>query len=518
MGVVTFKLETDEARAVQGFLRLVDAQKKVNTEAAKGGRLGKQFNKGLQTGLNRNISQLKRMAVGFFGVQAAIAVARKIWGTFQEDIKKSVESMKAFQKEFINLQFLGQNFLDPGLKKRIFAASTATGISAPEIAVGMTALKSKTAFLNKLPIAEQRRIRGEMFSEELKLRKTTTSTLPELIDIRGKLASAFPKLTARGQTNIIHQLISDAAVVSAGDIAPSAPRMFLAGKAGGLTARESAGMGAFMTAKTGTAAEAGTAMRRIALKLLLKDPGEQEAIRKLAFGETDPTAGRKNLMSMAGIKKDDNVLTRINKLAVLHKKEPLSAQQFQNLVGMRGATQLRATLDDVSTLNAMVKSFTTGTGPERDIVGDKLEVVRATDPTFNLFEAGEKAAASLAEAQQKPAHLIRKNLADILEARRVAAGGGWMQTVADYWGRGVGVALDTFGYTTAEASVQILAGRLQYQEGLSAKDADVEASRQLGLTVPTPQDAAAQKQTTDALFQGGNDVPAVPNYNRDDSP
>ena len=259
MGMVTFKMTSDEASAVNGFMRLVDAQKKVNAEVRKGSKAGKLFNQGLAGGLKSNVRSLGRMAAGLVGIGSAIAAGRRAWRLYQEDIRKSVESMKAFQKEFVNLQFLGEHFKDPGLRKRTHALARRTGVAAGEIASGSYALESMTGFLGDRPAAEQQRIRGRMLSEMLRLRKTTSATVAEMAPMFAKMRSFYPGLTARGQANISHYMMDQAAVRDVGELTPVAPKMFQAGRIGEVDARTAAGVGAFMTAKTGSAAESATA-------------------------------------------------------------------------------------------------------------------------------------------------------------------------------------------------------------------------------------------------------------------
>jgi len=426
MGVVTFKMTSDEAAAVNGFMRLVDAQKKVNTEVAKGGKAGKLFNQGLQGGLNSNIRSLGRMAAGFVGIGTAISVGRSAWRLFQDDIKKGTDSIVAFQKAFVGLQFLGDTYKDPKKRERIFATAKRTGIEAGEIAMGEEGMKSMTAaYLGGKSPAEQKRILAKMNSEVRRLRKTTSSTVPELVPMYAKMRSFYPDLTARGQTNISHKMIEEAAVTSAAEIVPYAPKMFEAGKLGKLSARQAAAFGAFLTSKTGSAADAATASRRIAMKVMLSDPDEAEAIRNLAFGAPDPTSGRKGLMKKAGVSGGDNALDRLYKLAGLNKKSPLSVQALKDIAGERGAGQLNAILNDPEGLKAMVERFETQTVASRDIVGDKLAHVRGTDKTFPRLEAGERGQAAIEAAKQDPDALLWSNLDTSYERIRRETKGGW---------------------------------------------------------------------------------------------
>ena len=69
-------------------------------------------------------------------------------------------------------------------------------------------------------------------------------------------------------------------------------------------------------------------MEILTRKIMLKDPDEQEAMRKLAFGAADPLAGRKNILKRAGVLATDNAIARFEKLAALNARTPLTNQEL----------------------------------------------------------------------------------------------------------------------------------------------------------------------------------------------
>jgi hypothetical protein len=508
MGQVVFKMSSDEAAAVNGFMRLVDAQKKVNREVTKGGKAGKLFNQGLKGGLNSNVRVLGKMLASVVSIGAAIGVGRRAWRLFKDDIRDSVNSMKQFQNAFIQLQFLGDNYKSPGLRKKIHGLAKSSGVGAGEIALGANALQSMTGYLDGKGPAAAGKIRGRMLSELTRLRKTTPATIDQMTPMFAKMRSFYPGLTARGQSNITNYMIEQAGVSNVGELTPVAPKMFSAGKIGGMDARTAAGMGSFMTHKTGSAAEAATAMRRISLKLMLKDPDEAEAIRSLAFGATDPTAGRKNLMKNAGVVSGDNAYQRILKIAELNKTSPLSVQSKKDLVGERGAAQLNALLENPEALDAMVQRFKAKTGPQFDMVGKKLAAVSGGDATYRAIEAGKRGQAGIAAAQQRPANLLWENFDTSLQRIRKESGGGF----GSYLDLGMSMRkAETQNFLGADVKDNLtknLANALRsygyIDENLpfAEKNAKAEAmaERWLGITENMGAAAATMKEAAESIF------------------
>jgi hypothetical protein len=310
------------------------------------------------------------------------------------------------------------------------------------------------------------------------------------------MRSFYPGLTARGQSNITNYMIEQAGVSNVGELTPVAPKMFSAGKIGGMDARTAAGMGSFMTHKTGSAAEAATAMRRISLKLMLKDPDEAEATRKLAFGAPDPLSGRKNLMKNAGVVSGDNAYQRILKLAELNRTSPLSVQAKKDLVGERGAAQLNALLENPEALSAMVGRFKAKTGSGFDMVGKKLAAVSGGDATFRRIRAGKRADAGITAAEQLPDNLLWEIFDKRLEQLRLEGSIGY----PGKWSRQAGSRVEhALGGDLPTNLINQLASGMS---GGSGDDRKAEAARWLGIGEKLDAAASALNEAAqaDAIF------------------
>lgn len=408
MGVVSFKLEADEAKAVQGFLKLVDAQKKVERGAKNVGRAANKSEKAFRSMGKSAGRDLKNMVVGLGSVASAIAVGRAVWGKFTKDIADSVKALKEFQDEFINIQFLLEHYKDPKFRPHMKALATAAGIPPREMSKGVYALESMTSYATPAR-------RAGMLTELIKVRKTTNVPLAELVPTFAKMGKIYPGLTGRGMANITQFMLEKAGIASPGELAAIAPRIFVAGKLGRLDPRTAAAMGAFMTLSTGSAARAATGMEMAMRKLLLEDPDEQEAIRNLAFGQKNPLAGRKAILKRAGIVGADTGYQRVLKLSKL----TLSAQDMKDLLGERGMKYGQILFGDPEGLKKMVAQFHAATGPEKDIAGRKLGRALQIDPEFRALFAGDKLAAGLEQAKMRRARInqIRDNIGTAWEIR-----------------------------------------------------------------------------------------------------
>jgi hypothetical protein len=500
MGQVVFKMSSDEASAVNGFMRLVDAQKKVNREVTKGGKAGKLFNQGFKGGLNSNIRGIGKMVAGVGSITTAISIGRKFWRLWQKDISDSVNSMKKFQDQFVQLQFLGDNYKRPGLRKKTHSLAQLSGIDAGQLAMGANAVQSMTGGLTGTA-AEKATIRGQQLAELIRLQKTLpkTTSLSTTASGFAKMRSFYPGLTARGQSNITSKIIEEAAVEDAGQLMPYIPKMFEAGKIGGMTARTAAGVGSFLTGKTGSPADAATGFRRLSMKVMLKDPDEAEATRKLAFGAPDPLAGRKNIMKRAGVTSDDNAYQRFLKLGKLHEKKTLSVQDMKDIAGERGAAQLKSILEDRKGMEEMVGRFRNETGPEYDIVGKKLGIVRKTDPTFRRIEAEKRADAGITAAKQMPDNLLwdvfNKRLEQLrLRNNRFGRIAKWARQADAYTVNAAGGDLKT-NLTNRLAGALAETGELP---NATPETRQAMAEQWLGITSQMSEAARAQKEAADA--------------------
>ncbi len=503
MGQVTFKLEGDEAKAVQAFLKVVDVQKKAEQGLDRMGRKGKQTGTAFSRMSKGMTGELRGMAMQFVGIGAAIGGIRAAWRLYQKDIADSVNSMKEFQSEFVNLQFLGDFYKDPKLRKKAHELAKLTGIPAREISKGIWTLQSMTDYATP-------KQRAGMLTELIKLRQTGSTPLPELIPTFAKMGGIYKGISAREQANLTQYLIEKAAVSTPQEVAAEAPKAFAAGLVGDMKAPTAAAMYAFMTAKTGTAALASTGMKMLVRKVMLAEPGEAEAMRTLAFGAKSPMAGKKSLMAQAKIAEGDNAYQRLLKLAELNKRRKLSTQDLKDLFGERGLEYGKIMLGDPEGLKKLVGEFRAKTGPGVDIAGTKIRRVLKDDPIYRRILAGTRAQAGIEAARQRPENLIWDNLSKSLEQIRLDTGGqilfrttAWMRTQQAKI-RTEHPTWSPLYQTPEEAATGTLVGALQAEKGMSSEQATQTARRMLGIDASPVLDNL--NKATENLLNASNNL------------
>ena len=484
MSQVTLVIEGDDAKAVAAMTRVVQSTTKVGAGLDRMGRKGKQTGTAFSRMSRGMSSELRGMAMRFVGIGAAIGVIRSAWQLYQKDIADSVNSIKEFQSEFINLQFLGEHYKDPKFRQRIQQLAKATGIPAPELAKGIYTLESMTAYATP-------KQREGMLAELINLRRTVSTTLPELVPTFAKMGAIYKGISPREQANLTQFLMEKSAVSTPQEVASEAPKAFAAGLTGKVDAPTAAAMYAFMTAKTGTPALASTGMKMLVRKVMLIEPGEEEAVRNLAFGQRNPLAGKKALMKQADFAESDNAYKRLLKLAELHKRRPLSTQDLKDLFGERGLEYGTIMLSDPEGLKKLVAEFRAKTGPDVDIAGTKIREVMKTDPTYRELLAGDKLTAGIKAARQLPENLLWANLDRALEQIRLETGQigvagvpfniTKLMRVSQAQIRTQHPSWSPLYQTVEEATTSTLAGALQAEAGLSSEQATQTARKMLGL-------------------------------------
>ncbi len=421
-GRVDMGMTADAGDVLRSFDRILAKQNKMLAGFTKNAKASQGFTGSLARGLGTSVRQLAGMATSFVSVAGAIRAARGVWNQFQQDVRSGAEEIRQTQAGIMDLMFLGDHLKDPKFRGRVLAESKRTGLTTSEVGQGMYAFESMTPWATKQE-------RGDLWNALVKMRKAGAGSLKELSSSFAKPGGLFPGSSGRDLSNVAFYMLEKASVEERAELAKQAPRMFMAGKVGGLDLRTSAALGAFLTEKTGTAAQAGQGMLTILRKIMLKDPSEAEAIRKLAFGAADPLAGRKNLMERAGIGTADNAWVRLQKLGKLD----LTPQNLEELFGERGMIYGKELLGDIGGAAARVADFRQATRSDVDLVGGKLKDARK-EPFIVATEAGKRLRRRKEAAAQRVGYLQWENLHELLEAERLehdmGAGYGWMAKTA----------------------------------------------------------------------------------------
>ena len=128
MANVTFKLEADEADAVRGFLKLVEAQKQTEQQFDRTTKKGKDHSDMLDS------IDFTGAAAGFLSVSAAIETARKAFERYNKERQDGADRLKGSEFEMSKLVQLAalnpsQATRDAELKRMVREANkSSTGI------------------------------------------------------------------------------------------------------------------------------------------------------------------------------------------------------------------------------------------------------------------------------------------------------------------------------------------------------------------------------------------------------
>jgi hypothetical protein len=485
LGDIIFKLEGQEASAVQAFLKLVDAQKKAENAGKQLTRSASESSKVFEHFGRDAVAHIGGMVTGLLSVGSIVAAAKISWSSWQDEIKKSVESMKQFQNEFVNLQFLGEHFKDPAMRERVHNLAAASGVPAPEIARGMYALESMSAYASP----EQR---ADMLAAMIRQRLASNVPLEQLVPTFTKMGGIYKGLSGTEMSNISQFLLEKAATASPQELAGEAPKMFAAGLIGKIDARTAAAIGAVMTAKTGTTAQAASGMEQVVRKVMLVGGDEEEAI-KVGFGKKDFKETRESLLKEAGVKEADDAYQRILKLAARHGRQAYSAEEMKSIFGERTMKFGQVLLSDPQALEKMVAEFQKETAAGKDIVGQKIQTVLGNDPTYRIMTAGQKTQAATEAAREQPRNLVWENYNKEIE--RLHAEGrisGFTASVAK-----TGSAMDRFfGDDGVNNAVGDLAWYLRWANVTNNVNESFGIARsRLGLTEGTAQRDAGTRLT-----------------------
>lgn len=125
---VKFVLDADEAAAVQGFLKVVDAQRKSERQFDKTNEKQKQQKKTQESATSSGIKDLGRMAAGWLSVGAAIGIASKAMSAYNDLRDKAKEAAKDTRFSLGTFSQLANG--DPKEMARMVKEAKATNVEA----------------------------------------------------------------------------------------------------------------------------------------------------------------------------------------------------------------------------------------------------------------------------------------------------------------------------------------------------------------------------------------------------
>ena len=392
---VVFTMDADEAKVVSAFRKMIEADGKLRAGMKKTAR-------GSKTATASMVSDLKRVALQTFAISKVGAAIKKVYSDARAEIRKTAETGRAVQAQFIDLQFLGENFRDPDFRRKTFAAAAAAGIQPGEFAVGKHLFESTTSGL--APGLQQ-----ALLPEAIAIKRTTSLDLGTLSGILGKAGA----LTTRGKgetdedqarriANVVLETMEQA---SAGpqQFASQFPRAIAAGAAGGLTLTESGALFATLTEISGTTERAAGAMDIIVRQLTT--PGELLKGRGGA-GAGGPFGGGGGGVSRlggifkeAGITEDDNALARLRKLSPQFVAGKMTKDDVKKLFGAEALPSVVKLLGDPGQLKKYTGRIAEAGASEISLAPAKRATALAIDPILRATQEGEELRSAITGAQ-----------------------------------------------------------------------------------------------------------------------
>lgn len=450
------------------------AERKIQKEKQRTARAARKVSadtRGTGTAATQAATQFRAMGTQILGALGIGMAAAKMKQTLQEiyqlwrqEMDEAAEKAKQTHADILNLTFLGEHYTDPKLREWLHETARKHVVpgGAAEVSAGFYALESATAELT-----EKRR--KELFEKMLTLRRTMAVPLEQMAPLMADPATMFARegLSATEISNVVKQTI-ESAKVKPESLVGAAPRVLGAGLIGQMTYRETMALFARATkAYVGSPEEAATAMENLIAFTMFADLPEEEKQRLRGAGKA-PTAeeqkGVQAALGAAGIRPEDDFLTRIRKLEGAEEAGQFGKQlQFQ-LFGKRGMRLGAAMLDrDLQVFDQMLGTFMEKTGGDRELAREQLRQRLAIDPTFRATESLRQAESREEELRELAAtkalhdkRFLQEIENDIREER-----GGYLGAWGTFqvWRNQLGYRLNRFG---AELGI----GMPRYESGM----------------------------------------------------
>lgn len=252
MADVLFRMDADTAKAVQGVLKLAEAQGKTETAAKKTAKSLSSIEKmGKQAG-----DAIKGMALGMVGFQT-------ISQSFQSHIstlKEASAATRTFEGEMTGLLSLGDNIkFGTKIKDQVLSMSNATGRARSEIADLMFAAQSSADNLSK-------DLQGSLVAGSLDVSKLTGEGAPETLRLLVKTWQTYGD-QVKDVTDLQNKLILAAEMgdTTFADLAARLPEVNSAAKAVGISFDQVLAALISLTQKQGDVGKAFTQLRNFFL-------------------------------------------------------------------------------------------------------------------------------------------------------------------------------------------------------------------------------------------------------------
>ncbi len=334
---IIFKLDAQTAKAVNGFLKVVDSQKKMNRGFKAAVKTGKRMDKTL-TSIKRTALNLAGGFIGAQGIRMAV-------GKVVEGFKAAIQATIQFEDEMTGLLSLGENVNNiDAVKKSVLDMSAGFGIAKREIADAMFNLESGSAGLGKA-------IQDDILKRTVQLVKVTGTDMPTAMNSLLKSYRIFGD-----ETNTVERIQSklfktaELGFLTFTDMAVLMPDLEAAAKTFGFSMDEVGGAVITATQKMGRTQVTLTALRNVFLSM---------------------TAAQKQGVDMTG-----NFIENVQKLS------EMDPDILLKLFGKRTVTAIGVLVDDTAALEKNIKAVASVEG---EIVSEKL-MARLSDNARKFAE------------------------------------------------------------------------------------------------------------------------------------
>lgn len=343
MADVLFRMDADTAKAVQGVLKLAEAQTKTETSAKKTAKSLSSIEKmGKQAG-----DAIKGMATGFVSFQALQGAVEGYHKAMEEASRKN----RQFETEMTGLLSLGDNIkFGTKIKDQVLSMSNATGRARSEIADLMFTAQSSAGNLSK-------EMQDQLVGGALDVSKLTGEGAPETLRLLVKTWQTYGD-QVKDVTDLQNKLILAAEMgdTTFADLAARLPEVNSAAKAVGISFDQVLTALISLTQKQGDVGKAFTQLRNYFL------------LSERAFNS--------GLLKNTG-----DFIGNLKQLETLNSEQLLKIFGTENL---SGAKDLAASVADIA---ANLKTIETTSG---NIAKEKV-FERFADPNYRAADTAAKA-------------------------------------------------------------------------------------------------------------------------------
>jgi len=355
--IVSWTMKAYNKDVVRAYTEVASAERKAERGA-------KRLSKTSGDVSSRMGADLSSIINRFVGIGAAIGAVHKAFGAWREDLAKTISQVDELSVAARNLLFMSTTMRGgpggtPVVTQVYREKAVKLHVDAAEL------MKGEELARSMLPYASEERIQA-IIREMAEYRQTVEVPLPEMAPMFAKLENVFGRregLTANELQNIV-KYTAEKASAEPRELIAYLPRALSAARKGGLTAREAAALFAVTTVESGTPRKASGGIEQFIPELM-----------------STATPAQQQIARMAKFDKQDNALTRMEKLSEIMASGKLSPIQLEKAFGS-GAREMSTIIEDWESTTKMLDLFRRDTRRGVDVTADQLAARKATDKEF----------------------------------------------------------------------------------------------------------------------------------------